>query len=189
MKINRVIILYAVVFLASCNSSYTSKPLGHLKVEYPEKEYVMYKGDAPFQFEYPAYAELEKGEGRDDEIHWYNMNFPMYKSTLHLSYKPLQGDVDLLIRESRDLVYKHASQSDGIDEIPFIDKESSNYGILYELGGNVASAVQFFITDSTEHFLRGSLYFNTTPNRDSLNPIINFIEEDITHMMETVEWK
>lgn len=174
---------------AGCKKNYTPKPTGYVKVDYPEKTYIKFDSTAPFTFEYPAYAEVEPVETAKREPYWYNVNFPMYKGTLHLSYKNIRGDVEPFIKDSRDLVYKHASQADGIVEVPFRDTAGHRYGILYELGGDVASSVQFFLTDSTRHFLRGSLYFRTTPNRDSLNPIINFVKEDIEHMIETVQWK
>ena len=69
------------------------------------------------------------------------------------------------------------------------DKEKSVYGVLYEIKGNAASSVQFYATDSTKHFLRGALYFNTVPNKDSLAPAIQFVEEDIIHLIETLSWK
>lgn len=189
MKNSRYVLLIIGALLAACNGNYTPKPMGYLKVEYPEKEYVVYDEKAPFTFEYPSYAEVVPSRVETSGVYWYNVNFPVYNGTLHLSYKSLEDDVQTLIGESRDLVYKHASQADGIAEIPFVDTANDRYGIMYELSGNVASAVQFFITDSTENFLRGSLYFRTTPNRDSLNPIINFVKEDVEHMIETIQWK
>ena len=93
------------------------------------------------------------------------------------------------ITDSRDLVYKHTVKAQGIEDTPFIHREESRFGMIYDLKGDVASAVQFFVTDSTTHFLRGSLYFNCRPNRDSLNPVIEFLREDIIHMIETTSWK
>ncbi|PIV58809.1 MAG: gliding motility lipoprotein GldD, partial [Bacteroidetes bacterium CG02_land_8_20_14_3_00_31_25] len=52
-----------------------------------------------------------------------------------------------------------------------------------------ASNIQFYVTDSIRHFVRGALYFETKPNKDSLAPIINFIEQDVTHLVETLRWK
>jgi len=187
MKYRIAVLMFAVFF--SCDRNYTPKPAGYLKVNYPEKEYTLFTDAEPFEFEYPVYAEVLPNRSGNAEPYWYDINFPEYKGTIYLSYKQLHDDVDAYIEDTRTLVYKHASRSDGIVEIPFMDPENRRFGILYELSGNVASAVQFFLTDSTEHFLRGSLYFETTPNRDSLNPIINFVEKDIRHMIETVRWK
>ena len=187
MKSN-VLLIFLIAF-ASCDRSYTPKPAGYLKVDYPEKEYVAFEQAGPYVFDYPVYAQVQQSRSRNAEQWWYDIRFPEYNGTLHLSYKDPAGDPAKLIEDTRALVYKHASKSDGITEIPFVDTVHDKYGILYELSGNVASAVQFFLTDSTDHFLRGSLYFNTTPNRDSLNPVINFVEEDIQYMIESVRWR
>lgn len=187
-KINILFLLLAVLLIA-CDRSYTPKPAGYLKVHYPEKGYRIYDEADPYRFEYPVYAMVIPNQRKNSEPYWYDIFFPEYKSTVHLSYKPIDGNVNSFIEDSRTLVYKHVSRADGIDELPFTDTEKRRYGIMYSLKGNVASSVQFFVTDSTNHFLRGALYFNTSPNRDSLNPIINFVREDIERLIESVEWK
>lgn len=183
------VLLLLMVILVSCDRSYTPKPAGYLRVHYPEKEYVAFEAAGPYSFEYPVYARVIPSRSRVTEPWWYDIQFPEYKGTLYLSYKDPRGDPAELIEDTRTLVYKHASRADGITEIPFVDKANEKYGILYDLSGDVASAVQFFLTDSTDHFLRGSLYFSTTPNRDSLNPVIKFVRQDIEHMIESVQWK
>lgn len=182
-------VLIVCVAMLSCEQNYTPKPAGYLKVTYPEKEYTSFDDAQPFAFEYPVYAEIVPNKSRISEPYWYDINFPIYDATIYLSYKELDENVNSYIEDTRTLVYKHVSRSDGIIEVPFIDRDNKRYGILYELNGNVASSIQFFLTDSTQHFLRGSLYFNTSPNRDSLNPIIEFVKGDIEHLIETVRWK
>lgn len=184
---NRLFLLFFLALFA-CDNSYVPKPNGYIRVYYPEKEYTVFQDAAPFEFEYPVYAEVKPHMSNITEPWWYDINFPGFQGTVYLSYKKLTGNVEEYIEDTRTLVYKHTSRSDGIVEIPFVDEANRRYGILYELGGDVASPVQFFLTDSTEHFLRGSLYFNTTPNRDSLNPIINFVSEDIKYLVESVKW-
>lgn len=188
MKIKLLFLLSAILLFA-CDRTYTPKPAGYLRVYYPEKEYRVYEDADPYSFEYPVYALVVPNHRGKSEPYWYDIFFPEYRSTIHLSYKAVDKNVNEYIEDSRTLVYKHTSRSDGIDELPFTDAENRRYGIMYNLKGNVASSVQFFVTDSTNHFLRGSLYFNTSPNRDSLNPIINFIREDIEHLIQSVEWK
>ena len=186
---HKMIILLLTAILFSCDRSYTPKPDGYIKVHYPEKSYTLYDQDGPYNFEYPVYSHVFVNKRKNSEPYWYDIFFPEYRSTIHLSYKAVNNNVDTYINDSRTLVYKHTSRSDGIDEVPFIDTQNARYGILYDLKGNVASSVQFFITDSVHHFVRGSLYFNTSPNRDSLNPIINYLREDIEHLIESIEWK
>jgi gliding motility-associated lipoprotein GldD len=185
---SRFSVILLVFFLSACNGNYTPKPAGYPRVVYPEKAYTLFDADAPFSFEYPVYARMVPYRS-NSEPYWYNMEFPALNGEIHLSYKPVDGNLNDYIEDSRSLVYKHAARSDGINELPMIDTLHKRYGILYDLKGNVASAVQFFVTDSAEHFLRGSLYFNTTPNRDSLNPVIAFVREDIVHLIKTLEWK
>ena len=117
------------------------------------------------------------------------MVIPRLNGKIHLSYKPVGDQLNELITDCRELVYKHTVKAHGIEETPFIVRDEKRFGMIYDLKGDVASAVQFFITDSTDHFLRGSLYFNSRPNRDSLNPVIDFLREDIIHLIETTRWK
>jgi gliding motility-associated lipoprotein GldD len=86
-------------------------------------------------------------------------------------------------------VKNHISKADAIKEQVYNNKENKVYGILYDLKGNTASAVQFYVTDSVKHYLRGSLYFSAEPDADSLEPVINFFREDIIHLIETLKWK
>ena len=181
--------LVLLLLMASCRQSYTPKPTGYLKVNYPEKTYRLYKDQEFFQFEIPTYARVEIDEGPRGEKGWINVDIPQLNGTIHLSYKPVNDQLNALITDSRELVYKHTVKAHGIEETPFIERDQKRFGMVYDLKGDVASAVQFFITDSTEHFLRGSLYFNCRPNRDSLNPVIDFLREDIIHLIETTQWK
>lgn len=182
-------ILVLILLTASCKQSYTPKPTGYLKITYPEKAYELYSDQEFYQFEIPAYAEVEIDSGPRGEKGWINVAIPQLNGKIHMSYKPVDDQLNALITDCRELVYKHTVKAHGIEETPFIQRDQHRFGMVYDLKGEVASAVQFFITDSTDHFLRGSLYFNTRPNRDSLNPVIEFLREDIIHMIETTQWK
>ena len=173
----------------ACDRSFTPKPTGYMRVDYPEKTYRLYDDQEFYQFEIPTYAVVEIDRGRNSEAGWVNLQIPSLNGTIHLSYKPVKDNLGSYIIDSRDLVYKHTVKAQGIVETPFIHREEKRFGMVYDLKGDVASAVQFFVTDSTTHFLRGSLYLNCSPNRDSLNPVIEFLREDIMHMIETTEWK
>jgi gliding motility-associated lipoprotein GldD len=173
----------------SCKETYTPKPTGYLKITYPEKTYTLYDEQAYYQFEIPTYARVEIDSGPRSEEGWVNVAIPQLNGTIHLSYKPVGDQLNALITDCRELVYKHTVKAHGIEETPFIERDQKRFGMVYDLKGDVASAVQFFITDSTDHFLRGSLYFNSRPNRDSLNPVIEFLREDIIHLIETTQWK
>ena len=181
--------LLLLLLMASCKHSYTPKPTGYLKVAYPDKTYRLYNDQVFFQFEIPAYARVETDEGPRGEKGWLNVDIPQLNGTIHMSYKPVNDQLNALITDSRELVYKHTVKAHGIEETPFIERDQKRFVMVYDLKGDVASAVQFFITDSTDHFLRVSLYFNCRPNRDSLNPVIDFLREDIIHLIETTQWK
>ncbi len=173
----------------SCSESYTPKPPGYMRIDYPEKSYRPYDDQPGYRFEIPSYAYVERDSGPRSEPGWINVVIPDLNGTIHLSYKPVHDNLGAYITDSRTLAYKHAVKAEGIEESPFIERAQKRYGMVYDLKGDVASAVQFFITDSTTHFLRGSLYLNTAPNRDSLNPVIDFLRKDIIHLIETTEWK
>lgn len=174
--------------LSSCDQSYTPKPAGYVKIDTPEKGYLIYDDEPFYSFEIPEYAKVVKSK-RPGEMGWINLVVPQVNGTLHLSYKSVMGNLGDYITDCRTLAYKHTVKADGIEETPFMNREQKQFGMIYDLSGDVASAVQFFITDSTTHFLRGSLYFNCAPNRDSLKPVIDFMREDIIHLIQTTEWK
>ncbi len=190
MKLNSryTFVIVVALLLGSCNNSYTPKEPGYFRIDFPEKEYVQLDSTFPYKFEIPVYVKIEQ-----DKYHTGNYNsnivFPKLKGTLHLSYFGVAGNIDELLEDNRKMVYKHTIKADAINEQYYEDKEKSVYGVLYEIKGNAASSVQFYATDSTKHFLRGALYFNTVPNKDSLAPAIQFVEEDIIHLIETLSWK
>lgn len=185
----RIYIIILMSLLVGCGRGYVPKPHGYLKVNYPEKNYTTFDSAAPFTFEYPVYAKIQVPDSKNKESYWYNVYFPDFKGTIYLSYLKVENNLDEIIGDTRTLVYKHSYRSDGITETPYMDPEDRKYGLLYELQGDAASSVQFFLTDSTTNFLRGSLYFDTEPKRDSLNPVIDFVTEDIVHMIESLSWK
>jgi gliding motility-associated lipoprotein GldD len=86
-------------------------------------------------------------------------------------------------------VYKHTVKAENIAEIPYENAEQKVYGILYELTGNTASPVQFVLTDSNKNFFRGALYFENVPNKDSIAPIVQYVQKDIVRLIESFEWK
>ncbi len=183
-----VIVIVAVLFFVSCSHDYTPKEPGYFRIDFPEKEYVQLDSIFPYTFEMPVYAKIKRNEYYPDS---YNSNivFPKLNGTVHLSYFNITGNIDELLEDNRKMVYKHTIKADAINEQYYEDTGKSVYGVLYEIKGNAASSVQFYATDSVKHFLRGALYFNTVPNKDSLAPAIQFVEEDIIHLIETLSWK
>jgi len=175
--------------LLACNQNYIPKPPGYFRIELPKREYQTYNHKCPYTFDYPTYYKAIKSEQANAEPCWLNLDFPKFKAKIHLSYKNVSGNVNELLEECRTLAYKHDIKADAINEILYSDSINKVYGILYEIKGNVASNIQFYVTDSIKHFLRGALYFEVIPNKDSLAPVIDFIEQDISHLVETLRWK
>lgn len=184
-------LLTASCLLSSCGEEdYTPKPRGFFKIELPAKEYQRYETDCPFKFEYPVYAGIENDTKGLSEPCWLNMNFAKYKGTLHISYKPVEGNIVQYLEDARELTNKHIAKAAAINEIVINYPDKNVYGLIYDVeGSGAASPVQFFVTDSSKHFLRGALYFTVKPNNDSLQPVIKFIKEDINRFIETFEWR
>lgn len=182
--------------LTSCHGDYTPKPKAYPRVVFPERQYQMYDPkDCPFKFEIPAYANVTNdtvfmGQKIMAVDCWLNVNFPSLNGTINLTYKDIDKNMTLerLIEDAHKLTFKHTTKADYIDEIR-IQNDHGVGGILYDVGGNAASNVQFFLTDSTHHFLRGALYFNSEPNTDSMAPVVSFVKEDMKRMLRTFEWK
>jgi gliding motility-associated lipoprotein GldD len=185
------ILIWAILLLSllCCKRHYTPKPAGYLRIDFPEKTYQIYNSSCPFTFEYPLYGKIIADTSRIAEPCWINIEFPSFGGKIHISYKPVRNNVNVYIEDSRTLAYKHTVKADAISETLYTNDEKKVYGLLYQIKGDAASSVQFYLTDSTRHFLRGSLYFNVQPNADSLAPVIGFFMEDIMHLVETLEWK
>lgn len=184
-----VIIISTSIILGGCNKKHTPKPRGFFRIDLPEKEYRKLTSNYPYSFEYPVYSEIKNDDSKKNEKYWINIDFPDLNGKIHLSYIEINNNFDQIIEDTRKLAYKHAIKADAINEKLFSKPEKKVYGILYEIEGNAASSVQFFLTDSINHYIRGALYFNVEPNKDSLAPVINFVKEDIRVLIESFEWK
>lgn len=184
-----ILILFA---FSSCNSDYTPKPRGYFRIALPEKKYTVLDSIYPYRFEYPAYAVITNDPLSPSEKNWINIEMPVFHGRIHISYKPLSGKNSLAAyaEDARTLAFKHMQKSSGIRQIAISDPKRSMYGLVYEINGlGVASPYQFYLTDSTRHWIRGSLYFDVIPNNDSLAPVIEFVKNDIQHLFETINWK
>ena len=199
LTLKRTRILTLFIFLSAsygCRNVAVPKPRGHFRIDLPERKYIEFKGqygknfNIPLSFEYPAYGHLIFQGERGSDPGWFNIEFPSYKAKIYLTYKDVKNDLDSLLDQSYDLNVKyHVAKADAIKEQVLSNSENKVYGILYDLKGNTASAVEFYVTDSLSHYLRGSLYFASEPNADSLAPVIDFFREDIKHLIETLKWK
>lgn len=184
-----VLALLILGFLASCKESYTPKPRGYFRISFPEKSYNPLLLEQPFGFDIPTYSYAIPNEGRLAQKHEVNIVVSKNKATIHLSYKQVNDNLSELTEECRSLAYKHTIKASSIDPRLFINAKNKVYGTIYKINGNAASPMQFYLTDSVKHFLRGSLYIKEVPNYDSLRPVIQFLEKDMVHMIETTKWR
>jgi gliding motility-associated lipoprotein GldD len=194
----RYILLAALLplFAASCGQrGYTPKPRGYFRIDLPEKAYRVFNEPGyPYTFEYPVYANIVKDtlffDQKAENPWWINVSIPQLNGKIYLSYKEIgrKNVLDKLIDDAFKLTYKHTYKAESIEEQD-IHTPNNVHGLFYEVGGNAASAKQFYATDSTAHFLRGALYFYAPPNADSLAPVNKFLEEDMRHLVETLKWK
>ena len=176
-------IFFLVLFLCACSDNYTPKPRAFFKFDLPAKEYERTDANCSFSFEKPVYSILRM----KDQNCFFNLEFPDQKAVLHITYLALEQNLLEHIEESRSLAYKHDMMADAISESVYINYEDKVYGLLYDYEGVTATATQFYLTDSINHFFRGALYFNTEVT-DSLLPINNFLKDDIRHIIETFSW-
>lgn len=181
--------LLLLALVTGCSTSGTPKPRGYFRIDMPKREYLKLDSALPYSFDYPKYSTIEKSTVRSTEPYWLNLYFPKFNARIHISYKAIDNNLYDLYDDNIRLAYNHVVKADAIEEHVFIDEAHKLYGMMFEIKGNAASPIQFFATDSTHHFLRGSLYFQTHPNKDSLAPVINFLTKDVVHLLETIRWK
>lgn len=179
-----------MVMLTACENSYTPKPRGYFRIQMPEKKYKPFNPPGcPFSFEIPEYSEALLDTNPRAESCWYDIYFKQFDGRIHLSYKPVDNNLNKDIEDCRMLAYKHTVKADAIDENLISNDNGTATGLSYDIEGNAASSYQFYITDSTKNFMRGALYFNCPPQSDSLQPVIQFCKKDIAHLIKTLHWK
>lgn len=178
----------------SCGNDFVPKPNAYLRLDYPEATYSIFNNILPFSFEkndLVSNIEIKEIRGTTDS-YGVNLVYTSLKGTIYLTYKPVDKSNDhlkRLLRDAQSFTQEHAIKADEISERVYINDERRVYGMFYEVGGNAASQSQFYVTDSINHFLTGSLYFYTKPNYDSILPAAHYLQKDIQHIMETVKWK
>lgn len=196
MKVSPYILL-ALLFFTSCDEGPVARPDGFMRIGLPSTEaYAPLSEAAPFGLDINTAAKIivkevltEEGteEAREGE-YWLDIVYPTILSTVQLTYKPVQGNMENLVRDAQQLAYKHTVKASGMREQFFAYPEKRVYGLYYELSGASATTTQFYATDSTNHFLRGVLYHYSTPNADSLAPVTAFMQEEILRMISTMNW-
>jgi gliding motility-associated lipoprotein GldD len=190
------LLLLCLLLLMGCEPAvYNPRPRAYPKVTYPERSYQAFeKAGCPFTFEYPSYARVIQdvrffNEAAPSDC-WYNLEFPDFNGKVHFSYYPVRDKADYqrLKNDAFEMVDWHNKKASYINE-KLVRLPNGTGGFVFDIEGPAASPLQFFLTDSTRHFLRGALYFDTAVNPDSLAPVLDFVRQDILHMIENFAWK
>ncbi|MFH0894251.1 MAG: gliding motility lipoprotein GldD [Bacteroidota bacterium] len=186
------LIAFILMQIFSCSESTPiPRPRGYFRIVLPERSYKKFDSVSyPYTFEYPGYAAIERYKHKNSKPFWVNIKFPQFKGTMHISYQPVKNDLETFIDDARTFANKHIAKATAINDSVIIDPDRKMYGMIYDIfGSDAASPYQFYLTDSTKNFVRGALYFEVLPNNDSLAPVIDFIREDIRHLIHTFRWK
>lgn len=191
LRVSFFFIVTIITFFFACSEQEITmpRPRGYYRIDLPEKSFQKFENTCPYSFEYPIYATMQVDSNRKMERCWSNLTFPNQHATVYLSYKDIKDNLNQMFEDSRNLAYKHAAKASQIEEYTINIPEKKVFGIIYEIAGNAASSIQFHVSDSSSHFLRGSLYFYATPNADSLDPVVTFIRADIEHLIQSFNWK
>jgi len=177
-------ILILLLVLFSCKNETLPKPKSYLKLQYPEANYVKVTSQCPFTFEISEFAKIQFQNNC-----WTKIEYPNLKATIHITYRSVDNNLNEILKEVEKLTFEHTIKADAISHTPFDDLEKRVYAKLYNVEGNVATNIQFRATDSLKHVLSGTLYFYAKPNYDSIVPAIKYIEKDMMHLVETIEWQ
>ena len=188
------ILLLCFIVFEACNAPFTSKNKGYASIAFPIKSYQIFKEPGyPYIFEFPTYAQIDNnvnyfGASKKTDS-WINIHFPSLGATLYVSYSKIKAQqLDTLIKDAYTFANNHNAKANFISDSLFSNAYGVE-GVFFHLGGDVATSYQFFLTDSTTHFFRGALYFDTTPNEDSLAPVNDFLYKDLKHLVNTFRWK
>lgn len=190
-----VLVGFLALLLTACGSdssdTYVPKPKAYPRFDLPAPRYTLLEPTHPYQFEYNRVARILPDTFARAEPHWIFINYPAFHASVQLTYKPIRNDVNRLrdfLEDSYKLAARHNVRADAIEQRT-IKLKSGLEASLIDLSGEVPSQVQFVTTDSTTHFLRGALYFNTATQNDSLQPIIQYIRKDVLHLLNTLKWR
>lgn len=213
MKTRTLLAIVITWLLLACNAPYTSKKKGYFKIDLPEHQYTQYEQPGfPYSFEYPSYGRIIQDstyfDATPENNYWVNVDFPDFNARLFLSYKIVGGKApfkikqpdgsyrdsaginqfDLMVNDAFNLTNKNDVIASKISD-SLIQTPNGITGVYFKVGGNAATARQFFLSDTVQHFIRGALYFESTPNADSIKPVLEFLSKDMDHLINTFRWK
>jgi gliding motility-associated lipoprotein GldD len=180
----RLTLSFSGLLFYSCKEDVLPKPPSQLRLDYPVANYDTFENHCPFTFNMNSEAVI-----KEEKDCGFSISYPKMKATIYLTYKPVNGNIDKLLRDAQKLTYEHVIKADEIIEQPYINPKKKVYGVFYKVSGNAATNAQFYATDSIKHFLTASVYFYAKPNFDSIMPAADYIRNDMQTLMETLKWK
>ncbi|MBB3186899.1 gliding motility lipoprotein GldD [Microbacter margulisiae] len=180
-------IFLLLIFTVTGCHNYTPRPYGYFRIDLPNHAYRQFDNAYPYSFDMSAYAADSVVHAKGEE-YWINIYYPKLNGCIYISYKPVHNNLQAISEDCRRFVYKHVIKAEAITERRFVNPQAKVYGILYDLRGDVASPLQFMLTDSVHHVVRGALYFNDVPNQDSIAPVLAYVRKDVLKMIETFHW-
>jgi gliding motility-associated lipoprotein GldD len=167
-----------------CKEDVLPKPSAQLRLDYEMANYMQFDSPCDFNFDHNTETKVNVKDNCDVTI-----QYPKMKATVYLTYRKVDKNIDELLKDAQKLTYEHVIKADDIVETPFINTKDKVYGMFYQVGGNAATNTQFYLTDSIQHFVNGSVYFYAKPNFDSIMPAASYIKDDMQTLMETMRWK
>jgi len=179
-------IIGVLLCCVSCKDDQQPKPKAFLALEYPEAQYKRLGKGCPYSFEVNTLAEISPSRNRIPC--WIDINYRSMNGAIFITYQPVKNNLDSLLMDAQKLPLQHTIKADVIEGDVYTNNLNNTYGIFYEVDGDAASQAQFYLTDSTDHFLTGSVYFNSLPNFDSIVPAAEYLKKDIRHLMESLKW-
>ncbi|MBT8319790.1 MAG: gliding motility lipoprotein GldD [Gramella sp.] len=179
-------ILMVGVLCISCKDDARPKPKGLLALEYPEANYSRMDIGCPYTFEMNRLAKVSPSRNRIPC--WVQLDYEEMKGSIFITYQPVKNNLDSLLSDAQKLPLQHTIKADVIEGDVYTNDFNKTYGMFYQVDGDAASQAQFYLTDSTDHFLTGSVYFKSLPNFDSIVPAAAYLKNDIRHLMETLKW-
>lgn len=190
LKVRTLKYILIVATLFSCKEPAVPKPKGYFRIEIPERNFSEVESGCGLAFEKAQLSKLEKVDtDKSGDACWFNISYPQFNARLHCTTMEVRDNLVDLMNDAQDMVFSHEKKANGISRIRVVNEEKNLNGVMYHIGGPVATPIQFFVTDSTDHFLRGSLYFNHIPNADSTAPVVNALLGDIENIMKTASWE
>lgn len=188
-NITYILLFFLPLLFNACRPAATPKPRGYYRIAIPDTSYSFCAlKDYPYAFNLSRNAVVQE-HYHDGESYWIDILYPSLNATIHCSYKPIRNNFRILTNDAQDFLYSHSTVASAIPVQEFVNLDEQVYGLYYELKGNTATPIQFILTDSIRHFIRGSVYCNTVPNQDSLAPIYRYLQKDVRIMMETMKWQ